>query len=98
MREAYSHQLSSCGYWPGCEDGGVFCAYAYPEPPGFDRATIAGGSYDGDRGEFVLPYESVRNAPDPHRMLVDFFTGAAAAAATLGDWDRVTRHSPTVTP
>ncbi len=97
MREAYSHQLSSCGYWPGGDDGGVFYAYAYPEPPGFDRATVAGGHYDPRLSEFVLPYESVRSAPDPHRMLVEFFTDAASAAATLGEWDRVMQPSPATT-
>ena len=89
MREAYSHQLSSCGYWPGGPSGGVFYAYAYPEPLGFDRARIAGGRYDARLGEFVLPYKIVHAAPDPHRMLVDFFREAAAVAADLGKWGPV---------
>lgn len=98
MREAYSHQLSSCGYWPVGGSGGVFYAYAYPEPPGFDRAPIPGGRYDARLGEFVLPYESMRAAPDPHRRLVDFFTGAASAAAELGKWDRVVHSSGVASP
>ena len=88
MREAYSHQLSSCGYWPGGDSGGTFYAYAYPEPPDFGDASIAGGRYDVRLGEFVMSWESVRTAPDPHRMLVDFFKSASAAATELGKWDR----------
>src|SRR5207244_1817026 len=69
MREAYSHEVSSCGYWPGGDTAGegVFYSYAYPDPPGFRDASVRpdGATYDNALDEFVLPYELVRTAPDP---------------------------------
>ena len=74
MLEAYSHEVSSCGYWPGPGGEGVFYSYAYPEPDGFKRLPVGptGASYDGEMGEFVLPYELVRTAEDPDRFLLEF--------------------------
>ncbi len=90
MLEAYSHEVSSCGYWPGGDGEGLFYSYAYPEPAGFRDASVAPdlASYRGDLGEFALPYESVRTAADPDRFLLDFLQSTYEAAATAGSWDR----------
>ena len=92
MHEAYSHECASCGFWPG---GGavkepVFYAYAYPEPHGFAEFPIRpdGAYYSADMREFVLPYERVRRAADPDRMLLEFFESTYEAAAELGGWNR----------
>ena len=91
-REAYSHEVSSCGFWPG---GGpmprpVFYAYAYPEPEGFPRAAVrpAGAVYDAALREFVLPYDEVRRAASPDAALLAFLESTYEAAADLGAWDR----------
>jgi hypothetical protein len=92
MDEAYSHEVSSCGFWPG--NGGygkaAFYVYAYPEPAGYGdtRLTTSEGFYDKNVGQFILPYESVRKAPDPDRLLIDFLQETYAAAADLAKWDR----------
>jgi Family of unknown function (DUF5996) len=89
MEEAYSHEVSSCGYWPQGGAEGLFYSYAYPEPDGFRDAPIPDfAAYDGDLGEFVLPYERVRDATDPDRTLLDFLQQSYAAAADTGGWDR----------
>jgi hypothetical protein len=90
-REAYSHEVSSCGFWPG--GGGVepvFYAYAYPEPPGFAGYAIqpSEGFYSQDFREFLLPYEAVRTSPNPDEMLTAFMQTTYEAAAELGHWDR----------
>jgi hypothetical protein len=87
---AYSHELSSCGYWPGGSDEGLFYAYAYPEPPVFAAQQVepAAASYDKEMGEFVLPYTAVREAADPDGVLLAFFQTAYEAAADLAGWDR----------
>ena len=93
-REAYSHEVSSCGFWAG---GGpvpyaAFYAYAYPEPSGFAQARVrpAAAFYSGDLHEFVLPYDSVREADSPDDALLDFLQATYEAAANLGKWDRAT--------
>ncbi len=90
MREAYSHEVSSAGYWPGGDDEGVFYSYAYPEPDGFRTANVrpAAAHYDGDLAEFVLPYTAVRTADHPGRALLEFLHSTYDAAATFGGWDR----------
>jgi len=87
---AYSHEVSSCGYWPGGADEGVFYAYAYPEPAGFADWPVkpAGARYDTQFGEHLLPYTDVRTAPDPEATLLAFFQSTYEAAAILGKWDR----------
>ncbi|MEY2449299.1 MAG: hypothetical protein QOH79_2775 [Acidimicrobiaceae bacterium] len=87
---AYSHEVSSCGYWPGGGAEGVFYSYAYPAPEGFADWPVepAEAFFDADLGEFVLPYTDVRNAPDPDGLLLRFFQSTYDAAATLGAWDR----------
>jgi hypothetical protein len=91
-REAYSHEVSSAGFWPG-GDGGPgpsFYAYAYPAPEGFSDAPVspAGARYDPALGEFLLPYDLVRMAPDPDAALIAFLQTTYEAAADLGQWDR----------
>ena len=91
-REAYSHEVSSAGFWPGGGpiDEAAFYAYAYPQPDGFDRATVQprSASFNAEFGEFVLPYEAVRNSPDPEAALLAFLESTYTAAAELGNWDR----------
>ena len=97
MWEAYSHEVSSCGYWPGPPgEEGVFYAYAYPEPSGY-RDTIvapAGARWDHDLAEFVLPYEVVRTADDPDALLLAFLESTYDAAATTARWDRNSLERP----
>lgn len=91
MLEAYSHEVSSCGYWPGGGGEGVFYSYAYPQPRGFEDATVgpAGAArYDQALGEFVLDYEQVRAAGNPDAFLLEFLQTTYEAAATTADWDR----------
>jgi hypothetical protein len=91
-REAYSHEVSSCGFWPG--NGGfgeaAFYCYAYPAPPRFGDAPVrtAGAYYSKELGEFILPYEAVRQAQAPAALLRQFLGETYAAAADLGGWDR----------
>jgi len=91
-REAYSHEVSSCGFWPG--SGAVaepaFYAYAYPQPDGFKDYPVrpAAAFYSADMGEFILPYEAVRQADDPDDALLQFLQSTYEAAADLAGWDR----------
>jgi hypothetical protein len=91
-REAYSHEVSSCGFWPGnaAMPYPLFYSYAYPEPPGFKDAPVrpAGAHYESAFGEFVLPYEMVRQASSPDLTLLEFLQSTYEAAADLGKWDR----------
>ena len=92
MQEAYSHECSSIGFWPGgaAIPEAVFYAYAYPEPEGFRDYPIAPGAarYDETMREFVLPYESVRTSASPDDALLAFAQTTYAAAADLARWDR----------
>jgi hypothetical protein len=92
MVEAYSHEVSSCGFWPGSGPDGqpFFYSYAYPAPDGFGEAKVGPREafWNGDLGEFLLPYESVRRADNPDEALLAFFESTYAAAAGLGGWDR----------
>jgi hypothetical protein len=90
-REAYSHEVSSAGFWPGnaAFPLAAFYSYAYPEPAGFrDRAVTPGAYYEAALGEFILPYDKVRSAAEPDVMLLDFLSSTYAAAADCGRWDR----------
>jgi hypothetical protein len=92
MAEAYSHEVSSCGFWPG--NGGygraAFYVYAYPEPAGYGdtRLGTAEACYDKDLGQFILPYDAVRQAGDPDALLLGFLQETYEAAADLAKWDR----------
>ncbi|MGP4016501.1 DUF5996 family protein [Saccharopolyspora sp. 5N708] len=90
MVEAYTHEVSSCGFWPGGSEEGTFYSYAYPEPPGYARHPVQpdAASYNAELGEFLLPYQNVRTAPDPDQTLLAFLQTSYDAAAEHGDWDR----------
>jgi hypothetical protein len=90
MEEAYSHEVSSCGFWPGGSEEGSFYSYAYPEPDGFAAwpIDVPGARYDSMLGEFLLPYRDVRTAADPDATLLAFLQQTYEAAATTGNWDR----------
>jgi hypothetical protein len=97
-REAYSHEVSSCGFWPG---GGAipyaaFYSYAYPEPEGFPGAPVKPDAafYSTDFREFILPYDVVRQAEFPDETLVDFLQTTYEAAADLAHWDRKSLERP----
>jgi hypothetical protein len=91
-REAYSHEVSSCGFWPGGEalPEPVFYAYAYPEPAGFASSAVLPGAayYHSQMREFVLPYDAVRQAHSPDDVLMEFCQSTYEAAANLGNWNR----------
>ena len=99
-REAYSHEVSSAGFWAG----GVvaaepfFYSYAYPEPEGFRSAPIPHGRFDETFGEFILPYAEVRASSDPERMLGEFLQSTYDVAADLARWDRVALEREPVAP
>lgn len=92
VREAYSHEVSSCGFWPG--NGGfgrpAFYAYCYPEPAGFADAVVspAGAFYSAGLREFILPYDDVRRAASPDNDLLEFCQRTYEATADLAQWDR----------
>jgi len=92
-REAYSHEVSSAGFWPGGAGGAggpFFYSYAYPAPAGFGDATVCpdAARFDTALGEFILDYEAVRTASDPDAALLAFLNSTYEAAADLGRWDR----------
>jgi Family of unknown function (DUF5996) len=98
VREAYSHECISAGWWPG---GGPlpepsFYSYTYPEPAGFSETPIEpeGAYYHSELREFILPYETVRLAPNPEKTLLQFFRTTYEAGATLGQWDRPALERP----
>jgi hypothetical protein len=100
-REAYSHEVSSAGFWPGADafPRAAFYSYAYPEPAGFrDRAVTPGATFDTTLGEFILPYDTVAQAPEPDALLLDFLSTTYAAAAETGRWDRAALECPLGVP
>jgi hypothetical protein len=92
VREAYSHEVSSAGFWPGGSgiDYAAFYSYAYPEPGGFRTSAVEpqAALFSEALGEFLLPYDAVRTAPDPDAVLLAFLNSTYAAAARTGNWDR----------
>jgi hypothetical protein len=92
-REAYSHEVFGCGFWPGNElfPSAGFYAYIYPEPDGFPQShSLPEGSfYHNVLREFLLPYEVIQTAPDPLNKILDFLQTAYESAATLASWNRV---------
>ncbi len=96
-QEAYSHEVSSAGFWPGSDayPRAAFYSYTYPVPPGFaDAAVPAPARFDADLGEFVLDYADVAGAADPAAVLLGFLQATYDAAADLGRWDRASLDSP----
>ncbi|MGH2544966.1 MAG: DUF5996 family protein [Ardenticatenaceae bacterium] len=97
-REAYSHEVSSCGWWPG---GGAiqapaFYAYAYPAPPGYPDAPVRPDQafYSADMGEFILLYDDARHSDDPEQAVMEFLQSTYEAAANLAHWDRAALERP----
>ncbi len=97
-REAYSHEVSSCGFWPGNADAPdpIFYAYAYPTPEGFSACSVQPDAafWLDALGEFALPYEAVRSADDPDAALMAFLESTYAGAADLLGWDRAALERP----
>jgi hypothetical protein len=99
-REAYSHEVSSAGFWAGGVTAAepFFYTYIYPEPDGFRSANVAHGKFDEAYGEFVLPYAGVRASVEPATMLMEFFQSAYDAAADRAHWDRTALEREPVAP
>jgi hypothetical protein len=99
-REAYSHEVSSAGFWAGGVTAAepFFYSYIYPEPEGYRNAKLAHGRYDETYGEFVLPYAEVRASAEPDRMLGEFFQSAYAAGAELAHWSREALEREPIAP
>jgi len=101
-REAYSHEVSSAGFWPGGGpvDYAAYYSYAYPTPDGFGEWEVRpkGAFYSTDAGEFLLPYEAVRTAPSPEKTLLEFLQSTYEAAAVTGHWDRAALECATGRP
>ena len=102
MREAYSHEVSSAGFWPGGNgiDYPAFYSYAYPVPPDFHARPVSpeGAFFSDTLGEFLLPYEVVRTASDPDATLMAFLQSTYEAAAESAHWDRASLERPTGIP
>ena len=96
--DAYSHECSSAGFWPGGQgvDYPAFYSYASPAPDGFSTASIrpAEAFWNKDLGQYNLPYDAVRTAGDPEQALMDFLVSTYEAAANLGKWDRAALECP----
>ncbi len=100
-REAYSHEVSSAGFWPGSDayPQAAFYSYAYPAADGFrDRPVTPGAAFDAKLGEFILPYDTVRTAANPDALLLDFLSTTYEAAADAGRWDRAALEGPIGAP
>jgi hypothetical protein len=96
-RDAYSHEVSSCGFWPGAP--GIepfFYSYAYPEPPGYAQYSVAPSqaNFDSTFGEFIFPYEAMRQSGDPDAALLEFLQTTYEAAANCAHWDRTALEVP----
>ena len=101
-REAYSHEVSSAGFWPGGVTAAepIFYSYAYPEPAGFRSSDVepAAARFDEALGEFTLPYEAVRRSATPDAELMAFLRSSYEAAAKLAHWDRAALEREAVAP
>ena len=101
-REAYSHEESSAGFWPGGVVAAepIFYSYAYPEPEGFRAARVApaAATFDEELGEFILPYERVRRSAIPEAELIAFLQSSYDAAANLAQWDRAALEREPLAP
>ncbi len=97
-REAYSHEVSSAGFWPGggVTDYAAFYSYSYPTPDGFAEHPVrpAEAFFHREAGEFLLPYDAVRTADDPDRALLEFLESTYEAAAETGSWNRAELECP----
>jgi hypothetical protein len=102
MRDAYSHEVISHGFWPGNQTmpEPVIYAYAVPEPAGLKQSRVEPDAafYHTELGEFILPYEAVRAAASPDKAVADFVESTYAAAATLGGWNRAALERAPIVP
>lgn len=100
--DAYSHEVSSAGFWPGGQgvDDPAFYSYAAPSPPGFDKAAVrpAQAFWSRDLNQYLLPYDAVRTAGEPEEMLMEFLISTYEAAASAGNWDRAALECPLGVP
>ena len=100
--DAYSHECSSAGFWPGGQgvDYPAFYSYASPAPDGFSAASIrpTAAFWNKDLNQYNLPYDAVRTAADPEATLMEFLTSTYEAAATAGNWDRAALEGPLGVP
>jgi hypothetical protein len=98
QREAYSHEVASCGWWPGNRafPQPAFYAYSVPVPAGLDAEPVrpAAAHWDRQLGEFILKYEDARTAPSPEQDILDFCQSAYEAGAKLAQWDRASLERP----
>jgi hypothetical protein len=101
-REAYSHEVSSAGFWPGGSgiDHAAFYSYAYPAPEGFAKRRVrpAAAAWSSSLGEFLLPYHAVRTASSPDDALLEFLQSTYEAAAECAGWDRLALERELVPP
>lgn len=100
--DAYSHEVSSAGFWPGGQgvDDPAFYSYAAPSPPGFDKAAVrpAQAFWSRDLNQYLLPYDAVRTAGEPEETLMEFLISTYEAAASAGNWDRAALECPLGVP
>jgi hypothetical protein len=100
--DAYSHEVSSAGFWPGGQgiDYPAYYSYAAPAPPGFEKAPVrpAEAFWNRDLNQYLLPYDAVRTARDPEEALMEFLISTYEAAASAGNWDRAALESPLGVP
>ncbi len=97
-RDAYSHEVSSCGFWAGASGvEALFYSYAYPQPKGYAESPVqpAGARFDPKLGEFVLTYDDVRRSANPDEALLLFLQSTYEAAANTAHWDRLTLEQTT---
>jgi hypothetical protein len=97
VSEAYSHEVSSAGFWPGNDafPRAAFYSYAYPEPGAFREGAVPPGAYyEAKLGEFILPYDTVRSSDDPDALVLDFLSSTYTAAAEAGAWNRSQLECP----
>jgi hypothetical protein len=97
MEEAYSHEVSSAGWWPGSGDvGPSFYSYMYPEPAGYRSSSLGPvpGAYHQLLGDFLLPYDEVARTDDPDATLLAFLKATHATGSRLADWDRANEMAP----
>jgi len=101
VREAYSHEVSSAGFWPGNDSfpRAAFYSYAYPEPAGYRACRVPeGAAFEPSLGEFILPYDTLRAASAPEELLLEFLSSTYVAAAESGRWDRAALECPLGVP